>query len=166
MRELKSPENFEKAYRDHQKFLRTVIYWLVRDDAVDDLVQESFVKAWRARANYEGKSSLKTWLYRIAVNCCYDYLSSKEKQGIQESEKLENLEARKDESLELKELIDLALLKMSFSQRESFVLFYKTGFTHKEIARLKDIPVGTVKSQIHSAKEIFTKTMEKEGVSA
>src|SRR5258708_21843803 len=46
------------------------------DDA-DDLVQETFMRAWKGRAQFEGRSMVRTWLYRIATNACLDLLESK-----------------------------------------------------------------------------------------
>lgn len=156
-----SPTHFEEIYQENHRFIRTVVYWVLRDDGVEDVVQEVFIKAWKSRDTFKGNSTVKTWLYRIAMNCCYDYFQKKQPDSSEVS--VESVVDESSEDMALKELIDLAIGKMSMEQRESFVLFYKMGMTQKEISELRGIPVGTVKSQLFSAREIFSKVMEKEG---
>lgn len=158
----KSPSHFEEIYQENHRFIRTVVYWCVRSDGVEDIVQETFIKAWKNRENFKGNSQIRTWLYRIAMNCCYDYLKKNQPMG--QGEDVDTLPVESSDDLEVKQIIDLGLSKMSGEQRESFVLFYKMGLTQKEIAELREIPEGTVKSQLFSAREIFSKVMEKEGV--
>jgi RNA polymerase sigma-70 factor (ECF subfamily) len=157
-----SPKKFEEIYEENHRFIRTVVYWILRDDSVEDVVQEVFIRAWKSRDTFKGKSNIRTWLYRIARNCCYDQFQKKHPDT--NGEEVEDIIDQATEDIALKEVIDLAISQMSLEQRESFVLFYKLGMTQKEIAQLREIPEGTVKSQLFSARNIFTKVMEKEGV--
>ncbi|HEX6421870.1 MAG TPA: sigma-70 family RNA polymerase sigma factor [Acidimicrobiales bacterium] len=68
-----SAAEFAAAVEAHRRELRAHCRRLVGGlDAAEDLVQETFVRAWRARTAFEGRSTLRTWLYRIATNACLD----------------------------------------------------------------------------------------------
>ncbi|HEX6419631.1 MAG TPA: RNA polymerase subunit sigma-70 [Acidimicrobiales bacterium] len=70
-----SAAEFAAAVEAHRRELCAHCRRLVGNvDAAEDLVQETFVRAWRARAAFEGRSTLRTWLYRIATNACLDAL--------------------------------------------------------------------------------------------
>jgi RNA polymerase sigma-70 factor (ECF subfamily) len=159
--EIQSLEGFHLLYVENAGFIRTSIYWMIRNDHVDDLVQETFIKAWNARMNFKGQSSQRTWLYRIAINCTYDYLR---KEKIRQTDQFNesDVTSRDDNSLEKKDLIDKALFVLTIEQREVFIQFYKMGLSLKDIAELQDIPVGTVKSRLHSARTSFSEFIEKQ----
>lgn len=164
---LSDPSAFEVIYREHQNFIRTSLYWMVRDDGVDDLVQETFKKAWMARDSFKGNSSLKTWLYRIAMNAAKDYLrkrSSLQENNDVSTDELQNPGLEMAESMELKNSIDCGLNALTIEQRELFILFYKLNFTYKEISQIKEIPIGTVKSQLFSCREKFLSALKKQQV--
>lgn len=161
--EFKSPAAFEKVYLEYRDFIRTSIYWMVRNQAVHDLVQDTFVKAWGARESFKGDSSIKTWLYRIAMNRTKDYLKKKtnhshEKLG--EEDGLSSTEKGLEQQAEIKDLIDKGLMALTLEERELFILFYKLELTHKEIASLKEVPVGTVKSQLFYARGKFKEALK------
>lgn len=163
--ELKTEEGFRVLYDREKDFVRSSIYWMIRSEEIDDIVQETFIKAWKNRKNFKGQSQLKTWLYRIAMNCAHDHFR-KEKRHKQIIEEHESDSSSQDghSHLELKDLIDLAIQKMSWEQREAFVLFFKLDWSQKEIAELQKVPVGTVKSRLSKAKEIFTEFIKEQEV--
>ena len=68
---------FKEQYLKEKSFVRSSIYWMVNSSDVDDLVQETFLKAWKCFKKFEAKSSFRTWVYRIAMNITYDYLKKK-----------------------------------------------------------------------------------------
>lgn len=155
--ELKTQEGFRELYDREKAFIRASVYWMVRSEEIDDVVQETFIKAWKSRESFQGQSQLKTWLYRIAMNCAHDhYRKYKDALPLNSEENEENFEPSVDQRVELKNLIDVGIQKIPWEQREAFVLFYKMQWGHKEIAELQEVPVGTVKSRLNKAKKIFS----------
>ena len=136
-------DDFEILYREHRGYVRAVIYWLVREDTIDDIVQETFVKAWKNYGKFNHDSSVKTWLYRIARNCAIDYLR-KENKEIDSDHHVEGYESHN----EMKDIISKGLKKLSLEQREVFILYYKFGNTSLEISEILSIKEGTVKSRL------------------
>ena len=57
---------FKHFYEEHNQHIRKTIYWMVGAELVDDLVQETFLKAWKGFGGFKGKSLPKTWLHRVA----------------------------------------------------------------------------------------------------
>ena len=134
---------------------------MVRSEVVDDLVQETFIKAWRSYSEFGYKANFRTWIYRIAMNTTVDYLRKKK-------EVLDNSEERhaslSQDVVELKDLIDKGLKLLEIKIREPFILFYKFNYTALEISNLMEIPEGTVKSRLFKAKGIFQSYLEQNGV--
>jgi RNA polymerase sigma-70 factor, ECF subfamily len=73
-----SERSFALLTEPHRRELRVHCYRLVGNlDDADDLVQETFLRAWRSRTGFQGRSSLRAWLYRIATNACLDSIKAK-----------------------------------------------------------------------------------------
>tara|TARA_R110000868_G_scaffold117600_13_gene312430 strand:+ start:416 stop:952 length:537 start_codon:yes stop_codon:yes gene_type:complete len=159
----RSVEAFRVYYSETHAFVRSVIYWMVRNQAVDDLVQETYLRAWKSFSGFDGEASFKTWIYRIAKNVTYDFLKSNKKYEEASSEQLELIIAQ-GANPELEDLITKGLLSLNADHRECLVLFYKLGYTTSEIASLIKLPEGTVKSRVHYAKDKFSKFLERNGV--
>lgn len=153
-------EEFNQLYKDNSEFIRSSIYWMVRSENIDDIVQESFLKAWKNFNRFNNESSFRTWLYRIAMNTTYDFLRKN-------NVLLENdidAQASKTKDDTLKDLITKGLLSLNFKHREAFILFYKLEYSQKEIAEMLSISEGTAKSRIYYAKEKFTTFLKDNGV--
>lgn len=152
-------EVFNQLYYENADFVRSAIYWMVRDQNIDDIVQDSFLKAWRSFDSFEENSSFKTWIYRIAMNTTYDYLRKSAKNKVEEAIEIESYE-----NIPLQDLISHGIKLLNIKHRETFILFYKFGYTQKEISQILSISEGTVKSRIHHSKEKFTTFLNKNGV--
>ncbi|MFK8138892.1 MAG: RNA polymerase sigma factor [Bdellovibrionales bacterium] len=152
---------FKKLYDEQNRHVRKTIYWMVGPENTDDLVQETFYKAWKSFNGFKGNSSKKTWMHRLAVNVAIDHLRKKKLVLI------ENIpeEASAPDPVEVREIISMALANLSEKFRVCFVLYYKIGFTKEEISEIEEIPVGTVKSRLHTAKSQFIEYLKKHGVS-
>jgi RNA polymerase sigma-70 factor (ECF subfamily) len=151
-------ERFRLEYNKNKDFVRYSIYHMVRSDVVDDLVQDTFVKAWKNYKKFKYDCSFKTWIYRIAMNTTYDYFR-KHKHITQEG--IEN-EYKDDD--DFKDLVTKGLMRLTIKQREVFILYYKLGYTMIEIANLLNVSEGTVKSRIHYAKNEFVIFLKDNGV--
>jgi len=152
---------FKEQYLKEKSFVRSSIYWMVNSSDVDDLVQETFLKAWKCFKKFEAKSSFRTWVYRIAMNITYDYLK-KNKENVEELH--EELIVSKELDIELSDLISKGLMTLPVNQRESFSLHYQVGLTYLEASKLLNVPEGTVKSRANNAKVRFVKFLNENGV--
>lgn len=148
---------FKREYELHQAHVRKVIYWMIRNDMVDDLVQETFLKAWKSFDRFKSESSFKTWIHRIAVNTTNDYFRQNKKIII------EMQDESYTEQAEMTDLITVALMKMKNDLREIFILHYKFGYQINEISKLIEKPEGTVKNSLWKAREIFKECFKTEG---
>lgn len=151
---------FKQLYDEQNQHIRKTIYWMVGADNTDDLVQETFLKAWKSYYGFKGNSTPKTWLHRVAVNVAIDHLRKKKPIPVEHLPE-ETVASAPD----MHELIAMGIANLSEKLRICFVLYYKNGFTKEEISQIEKIPLGTVKSRIHSAKAQFKEFLSKNGVS-
>jgi len=152
---------FKEYYLEYRDFVRASVFWMVNSSSVDDIVQEAFLKAWKSYAGFKRESSFKTWIYRIAMNTTYDYLK---KNKVNDEAFEETTEDPHSSNLEYSDLVGKGLMTLSTNHREVFSLFYQQEHTYLEIAVITGLPEGTVKSRVHSAKKLFVKFLEKNGV--
>lgn len=139
-----------------------------------DVAQESFIKAYKALANFRGESAFYTWLYRIAINTAKNYLASRVRRSseneidAQVAEHYEGASRLRDQdtpehillSEEIGTTIHRAIedlpeeLKIAISLREF------EGMSYEEIAQTMNCPVGTVRSRIFRAREAIDKKLQ------
>ncbi len=150
---------FKQNYFETNEFVRASIYWMVRSEVVDDIVQETFLKAWKNYKKFKRESSFKTWIYRIAMNCTYDYL----KKNPIYVEFDDNEDSYSNDEVEFEDMISTALKSLTDKHREVFILYYKFEYTVKEIASTLNEKEGTIKSRLYYAKESFEKIIGKIG---
>ncbi len=144
------PDAVRDVYREHAGAVYTVARSIVRDkELAADVVQQTFVKAWRAARTFEGNRQLAPWLYSIARHTAIDMVRSESKPtrgghapetdvGI-ESESFE----RTWERFEVRRAIDA----LPEAEREIVRRSHLMGHTHEAIADQLQIPIGTVKSR-------------------
>ncbi len=126
-----------------------------RRDLARDAVQETWLRVIRFGGSFDGRSSFKTWLYRIAINQCRS-LQHTGRWG-QSDEPLDSrpgAEARPDEVIQTAERNDrlhAAIAGLGAEKGRVLLLCYHQGMTHREAAEILEIPVGTLKSRIHAA---------------
>ncbi|MDI9641658.1 sigma-70 family RNA polymerase sigma factor [Kamptonema cortianum] len=130
-----------------------------------DVTQEVFIKAYQAIGTFDGRSSLRSWLFRIAYNLCVDKARRKARSlatisiaGSEENEEpLEFSDGRWDPSQavlddELKLVIEQAVCSMSDKLRTVLLLHDREDMGYEEIAATINVPVGTVKSRLFLAR--------------
>jgi RNA polymerase sigma-70 factor (ECF subfamily) len=155
-------DSFEEVYFEHKNLVRNVIYRIVGGSSLDDLVQETFVQVWKSLPQFKKNSSLKTWIYRIAVNQALMHLRKKD---ILNSHQVEQFEFPIDEqtsNIENKDMANFGLANVKNEFKVVLVLFYYEGLTIEEISSILEIPSGTVKSRLHQAKIEFARVFKKE----
>ena len=147
--------------------LLQLVYTYVKDKALaQDLTQEIIVKCYEAYPTYRGKSKLKTWMWRIAINHCKDYLKSWHNQNIQvtvdtgvdvqASSNVEQQVIQQDEQVRLAN----AVMQLPIMYREVIYLFYFEEYTSKEIANMLSINENTVKTRLRKAKQFLKEQLE------
>jgi RNA polymerase sigma-70 factor (ECF subfamily) len=160
---------FETLVRLYQPLVSTVIYRAVEDqEASRDLTQDTFVKAFRALASYDGKRSFKTWLLTIANNCALDHLRSanvarnRSLDAILEEEP--HLEPVGPLSTEKEAELSLFLGKLSWAlsliplrYRQAFILRYQFDLSYEDIATVMKESDNNVRTLLFRAKERLRK---------
>ena len=122
----------------------------------EDLLQEIFLQAYRKMSSFKGESALGTWLYRLALNHCLDYVRSRRAKMNKLTETLDadnsvQPTARRQTPIARIDL-DRAIERLPDGCREAFVLHDVEGFDHKEVGALLGIAEGTSKSQVFKAR--------------
>lgn len=134
----------------------------------EDVLQEVFIKAYLSIKNLESAFAFTSWLSRIVYHVCFDYLKKRAKEKTIVSSWLENNINQLSSGtsfVEQKHLqIDLYQAMQTLSPEHRAVLLLREiqGFSYQEIARILDIPEGTVKSRIHSARLSLRNELKKE----
>lgn len=133
----------------------------------EELTQEIFLKTYEKMDSYQQKSSIKTWLWRIAINHCKDYLRSWSYRKIVVSETLTKQSVTKKETVEgeiiqrdEEDMLVKAVLNLPLKHREVIYLHYFAELTIKEIEGMTGINQNTVKTRLKRAKEMLKTKLE------
>ena len=140
--------------------------YVSRDD-IPDIVQESFIKAYRSLASFRGESAFYTWLYRIAVNTAKNHLTALGRRPPKEDILAEDAESydagtqlRETDtpenlvlSNELKRVVFETIENLPEELKMAITLREIEGLSYEEIAEVMSCPVGTVRSRIFRARE-------------
>ena len=149
-------DDFESIYRQHSSRIYTLACRMAGSpEDGEDLLQEIFLQAYRKLGGFKGDSTLGTWLYRLALNHCLDYVRSRQAKMKKATDSLDaqpgDPAARRDTPIARLDL-DRALERLPDGCREAFVLHDVEGYDHKEVAELLGIAEGTSKSQVFKAR--------------
>jgi len=143
-------------------------------EEVKDIVQEAFIKAYRAIGSFRGDSQFYTWLYRIAVNTAKNFLVSRSRRPpasdieIEDAEYFTGADNLRDmaspENLafrdELQQVVDNAIKSLPEDLRTAVSLRELDGLSYEDIANVMECPVGTVRSRIFRAREAIDKQVK------
>ena len=157
------PEAFEQLLTPMEKFIWRVCWHYTGDrQASEDCGQEAMIRIWRALENYRGDCTFESWVYRIAANCCLDWLRKKKRDRSESIEPLrekgfdpaeagpgtEEKVIAADEHRQMRECI----ARLPEDQREALVLTQLEGVPYEEAAVRLGTTEGTVKSRVNRAK--------------
>ena len=157
------PEAFERLMEPLEQLVwRVCWHYTGNREAAEDCGQEAMIRIWRNLANYRGECALESWVYRIAANCCMDWLRKKKRdwsvsmepmveQGFDPADDSPGTEEQvvaKDERQRLREAIAL----LPEEQREALILTQLEKVPYEEAARALGVSEGTVKSRVNRAK--------------
>ncbi len=157
-----STEAFESIYKAYSGFVYNVAFRVVNNiDEAEEVTQEVFLTVYRKLKSFKFKSSLKTWVYRIAVNMAIDYAKKKSKQQdhtvlYENNNKLNKTIDSVSEEIEREEqkkTISTLLEALSPDQRACIVLRSIEGLSYQEIAESLNININTVRSRLKRARE-------------
>jgi RNA polymerase sigma-70 factor, ECF subfamily len=147
---------FERLYREHAGRVYGLCLRMTRDvQLAEDCTQDTFINAWRALAQFETRSSLSTWLHRIAVNVS---LAKRRKstavEPLPEDEAGSTGEWALETPVEVQE-IESAIGALPEGARDALVLHALYGYSHGEAAQMLGIAEGTCKAQLHRARKLL-----------
>ncbi len=155
-------DSFEEIYKAMSCFVYNIAYRTVnnREDA-QEIAQEVFLIVYRRLKDFKEESSLKTWVYRIAVNCSINYGKKRTREKIKDSEYEKFDTGNRDSSDprvslgkdEHHEIIEKLMENIDPEQRECLVLRNVEGFSYKEISKMLDININTVRSRLKRGRE-------------
>ncbi|NUL83232.1 MAG: RNA polymerase sigma factor [Armatimonadetes bacterium] len=161
---------FERLLEQYREPIFRLAYRIVGPADADDAAQEAFIKIYRGLPTFRGGSQLNTWLYRVALNACYEY---RRRRKVVELPLLAPVEVDKDDDPEKTAMenllwarIEEALDKMDEKHREALILHELQGLTYGEAAKVIGVPVGTVKSRLHYAFQELRRILQEMGVEA
>lgn len=158
---------FDLLVRKYQHRIAAVVSRFIRDyGECQDVVQDSFIKAYRSLPGFRGDSQFYTWMYRIAVNTAKNHLASRKRRPgadveLEDAEHIDggiyvqNNDTPEHELLreEVAKVVNKALELLPDEIRQAIVLREMEGLSYEEIAEVMNSPVGTVRSRIFRARE-------------
>ena len=165
---------FELLVIKYQRRIQRLIGRMVRDvDLVEDIAQETFIRAYKALHQFRGDAQFYTWLYRIAVNTAKKSLmelkrdltvsESYFKSDDDDETKTSKIEPMDDETpetvfaaKEIATMVNLALAELPDDLRQAVTLREIEGLSYEEISIAMNCPIGTVRSRIFRAREAIS----------
>ena len=151
---------FEELYRQYAGRLYNLAFRMAgSSQEAEDLLQDVFLHAYRKLGSFRGDSSLGTWLYRLGMNQCLDYVRGRHAKMSKATDSLDEEGAaepstRTPPTPVAVNRIDLerAIAHLPKGCRAAFLLHDVEGFEHHEVATILGVSEGTSKSQVHKAR--------------
>lgn len=145
-------QSFTVLVKCYTPYVYRTAYALLQDQSeAEDLSQEVFLKIYRSIGQLSNPHAFHSWLNKIIANTCLDRLKKQHPTPIADSE-LDMVSQETSRQLDQNLLIRDALQRLSSEYRETLVLREWQGYSYEEIANILGVPVGTVKSRIHTAR--------------
>jgi len=171
------PEAFRVLVQKYERRVHSIVVGMVRDrEEAWDLTQEVFIKVYRHIGKFEGVSSLYTWIYRITVNLCIDYLRKKRMAKV-EYDDTRSHQAPEGISIpsghsedappqrllreELVSKVNSSLERLSAKHKQIIILREVEGLAYQDIADVLGISIGTVMSRLFHARRNMQRALEK-----
>jgi len=171
---------------DHESFNQLVVRWerpiyalayrvIGREDDARDVCQETFLRAFRSLPGFKGQAKFSSWIYRIALNLCRDWIRRERRapfvevpEGLQlgdlspsvPDDSVEQQASRR----ELGDHVARAMEQLTPEQRATIVLKEYEGFTFSEIAELQGVPLSTVKTRLYQGLAVLRRELREQGL--
>lgn len=169
-------ESFNQLVLRWERPIFALAYRVIgREEEARDVVQETFLRAFRGIGNFRGQAKFSSWVYRIALNLCRDWIRRERRAPILPTpegvdvielaaeqgpvESIEDLVARNDLS---KVVADL-MTRLPEEQRTAIVLKEYHGMTFQEIADLQGVPLSTVKTRLYQGLSVLRRQLHQQG---
>lgn len=153
---------FEQIVQNYRGFVFKTAYGVMqnRTDATD-IVQETFVKVFISLKNLKELRTFPTWIAQITIRNALDVIAKHRRMYAVHAD-IETLDAGENafEGLDLRIDIQQGLQKLSVEHRTALILREVQGFNYEEISKILDIPLGTVRSRIHHAREQLRRVLQ------
>jgi RNA polymerase sigma-70 factor (ECF subfamily) len=155
---------FDELMSAHEDRVFGICLRMLRDrDAALDAVQDTFVNVFRKADRYKAEAAFSTWLYRVAMNTCYDHLRKAKRRPTQPMpEHLDPADARSADgfdSADVRPEIEEALQALSPEFRAAVVLVDLEGLALENAANMLAVPVGTVKSRVFRGRKLLARQL-------
>lgn len=154
---------FERLYRDNVARIHSLARRMIGPEMADEITQDVFVRAWDKLGSFRGESAFGTWLYRLAVNLILSkrgQLATRRSREVMDEGVLEALPARHGNA-DLGLDFETALEHLPEGAKQVFVLHDVEGFRHEEIANMLGVTSGTSKAQLHRARMILRRALNR-----
>lgn len=167
--------SYERLLGKYQKSVYYLIFKMIRNpEDAEDLSQETFAKAFANLQNFDAKFAFSTWLFKIATNASIDFIRRRKMQTLSINApsggednpnpvlQLKDGNLIPDESLlkkQRKEYLTLAIEQLPARYRQLVALRYFDELSYEEVAEQLKIPLGTVKAQLHRARELLSQAL-------
>ena len=163
------PSAFEALVQRHAHFVYNLAFRLVHDThEAENLSQDAFVRAWQALPAFRGEARFTTWLYQIVTRLCYNRLPGLRRDLAALDSSEEGLEMPGDApspeagmiSAELRQELHHAIAALPEGYRLLLTLRHLQELSYEEIAQATGLPLGTVKTGIHRARQSLRKSLK------
>src|SRR5687768_13847332 len=148
---------------------------LGREEDARDVCQDTFLRAYRGLPGFKGQAKFSSWLYRIALNLCRDWIRRQRRAPVSQLpedvdaselaaetgpvESIEELVARR----EMSAIVEAAMSTLSEEQRTAIILKEYHGMTFQEIADMQGCPLSTVKTRLYQGLSLLRRRLEEQG---
>jgi RNA polymerase sigma-70 factor (ECF subfamily) len=155
---------FELVMRNHEDRVFSVCLRILGDrEKALDATQDTFLTVFRKASQFEGRSAVGTWIYRIAVNSCYDQLRKTQRRPTESlPEHVDPTDPSAEEAIEsaaLRPEIESALSQLPADFRNAVILSDLEGLPLPEVAEVLGVPVGTVKSRVFRGRRLLAQRL-------
>ena len=165
LKKLQNPQTRRRAFEEIVNVYSRQLYWqihyiLQNHDDTDDVLQNTFIKAWKGIERFKGESAMYTWLYRIAHNEAITFLKQKKQMSsIDDEDFTEQASFVADDYFDgdaTQEILMQAVSTLPTKQRQVFCLKYFEDKKYEEISELVGTSIGALKASYHIAEEKIT----------
>jgi RNA polymerase sigma-70 factor (ECF subfamily) len=158
-------EAFSVLVQRHQNLVFNLSYRFMRDPTLaEDAAQEAFLKAFRLLRGFRGDCNFSTWMYRVTVSVCLTEISRRKKRQEVELQPMDGRQTvdRRVESSDVLDMIRRCVNLLPGRYASIITLYYLKEISYEEIARVMQIPMGTLKTWMFRARNQLRSIVEKE----